>query len=72
MKEISPKKSSVLREAIIDGKKAIWHACSTRDNKAAIADYPEMKYIGSGFIYFINGVETKSEKEHHFFIHISK
>lgn len=63
------KSSTIERQALIKGKKTLWDACSTRDLKGAIAAYPEMQYIGSSFTYYINGVETQSPNEHHFFIH---
>lgn len=54
-------------ECIIDGKRFPYNACGEGDLDAIKKSYHAFYYIGSGYVIFINGVESISDKLTHFF-----
>lgn len=56
-------------KCLIDGKVVFYDACSSNSSLEYAKDFYKnnFEYIGSGYVYFINGVENKSETQHHFF-----
>ncbi len=56
-------------ECLIDGQKVDYDGCSISKLEEAKDFYKEsFKYIGSGYIYFIEGTRNESKNLHHFFI----
>lgn len=58
----------VKREALINGKMEFYDACSSDSLEVAKASYHKFDYIGSGRVYFIDGVRNE-DKTLHFFRH---
>lgn len=61
----------IVREAVINGKRVPYDACSSRPTlKAARASYdPKIfKYIGSGRVMYFNGVHNSFNEKHWFFV----
>jgi len=56
-------------KCLIDGEIVFYDACSSNSSLAyAKAFYiNNFEYIGSGYVYFINGVKNESKTQHHFF-----
>lgn len=59
---------TTVRECLIKGKRVHYDACSTSRIEDAKSFYDNMKYIGSGKTYWLNGHENKSKITHHFFV----
>lgn len=58
---------NVDRKCQIKGQQLHYDACATNSLKEAKIFYSNFDYIGSSYVYFINGVKNKSDKRHHFF-----
>ena len=59
-------------EALINGKRIEYHACSQSDLEVAKAIYTSNKgweYIGSGNEIFVNGNPNLSKEWYHFFVY---
>ena len=58
-------------EVGLRGKKRVYDACSSYSFLKAMTRYNffTFKFIGSSYIYYINGVQNKSDRRHYFFVY---
>jgi hypothetical protein len=54
-------------ECFINFQRIPYDACGTGIRKECKKSYKNFKYIGSGYIYWVNNVIQSSNTEHHFF-----
>lgn len=60
-----------ITECLIDGVKQPYDRCAESSKVESDACYKDrFKYIGSSYIYFINGHQNTSKNLHHFYIKI--
>lgn len=58
-----------LKEALINGKKVVYHVCDGKSTSVEEAKkrYANYKYIGKSNIYFIDGTRNRENKPIYFF-----
>jgi len=61
-------KEKIITECLINGKKMPYDVCRTIDLESdSISNYENYKYIGSSFIYFLDGNKSESNVLHYFY-----
>lgn len=59
---------NVKTECLINSQKIAYDVCSQKDLKEARKFYKNYKHIGSGYVYYLDGVIYHNKKLLHFFI----
>ena len=58
----------IIRECYIKAQIVPYNACATGSLEEAKRSYDKFDYIGSGYVFYINGTRNINKKLHHYFI----